>query len=48
MQRMGLKKNEYSEEEADEQQDTKKNGPPVNGTLHKQDTSSESSGSDEE
>lgn len=39
---------EYSEDEADEQQDTKKKGPAANGTTHKQGSSSESSGSDEE
>ncbi|XP_062078824.1 dnaJ protein ERDJ2A-like [Humulus lupulus] len=41
---------EYSEDEADEQQkDTKKKkGPAANGTAHKEGSSSESSGSDEE
>ncbi|PON96964.1 DnaJ domain containing protein [Trema orientale] len=39
---------EYSEDEADEQQDTKKKGPAANGTAHKHASSSESSGSDEE
>ncbi|KAF3432924.1 hypothetical protein FNV43_RR24026 [Rhamnella rubrinervis] len=39
---------EYSEDEADQQQDTKKKGPAANGTVHKQGSSSESSGSDEE
>ena len=39
---------EYSEDEADEKQDTKKKGPAANGTVHKQASSSEGSGSDEE
>ncbi|KAL5567881.1 hypothetical protein UlMin_024456 [Ulmus minor] len=39
---------EYSEDEADDKQDTKKKAPAANGTVHKQGSSSESSGSDEE
>lgn len=38
---------EYSEDEADEQ-DVKKKGPVANGKAHKQSSSSEGSGSDDE
>jgi translocation protein SEC63 len=38
---------EYSEDEEDKK-DTKKKGPAANGKVHKKDSSSEGSGSDEE
>ncbi|XP_048421471.1 dnaJ protein ERDJ2A-like [Pyrus x bretschneideri] len=39
---------EYSEDEADEQHDTKKKGPATNGTVDKQGSGSEGSGSEED
>ncbi|XP_068329300.1 dnaJ protein ERDJ2A-like [Pyrus communis] len=39
---------EYSEDEADEQHDTKKKGPATNGTVDKQNSGSEGSGSEED